>query len=51
MSNVKSDQLFNLIQTLSKGEKRFFKLYVSRLGGKEDKKFVLLFSLIIFIAH
>lgn len=46
MSNIKSDQLFNLIQTLSKGEKRFFKLYVSRLGGTDDKKFVLLFDAI-----
>ena len=46
MSNVKSEQLFNLIQTLSKGEKRFFKLYVSRLGGIENKKFIILFDAI-----
>jgi len=46
MSNVKSDQLFNLINTLSKGEKRFFKLYVSRLGQVEDKKFIILFDAI-----
>ncbi len=46
MSNVKSDQLFNLIKALSKGEKRFFKLYVSRLGDMEDKKFIILFDAI-----
>lgn len=46
MSNVKSEQLFNLIQSLSKGEKRFFKLYASRLGDTEDKKFIRLFDAI-----
>lgn len=46
MSKVKSDQLFNLIQTLSKGEKRFFKLYASRLSNSGDKKFIVLFDAI-----
>ncbi len=46
MSNVKSDHLFNLIQSLSKGEKRFFKLYVSRSGNAADKKFITLFDAI-----
>lgn len=46
MANVKSDQLFNLIQSLSKGEKRFFKLYAARMGGTEDKKFMILFDAI-----
>lgn len=46
MSNVKSEQLFNLIKALSKGEKRFFKLYVSRLGAIADKKFIILFDAI-----
>ena len=46
MSNVKSDQLFNLIHSLSKGEKRFFKLYASRLTTAGDKKFVILFDAI-----
>ena len=46
MSNVKSDQLFNLIKALSKGEKRFFKLYASRLGDLEDMKFITLFDAI-----
>lgn len=46
MSKVKSDSLFNLIKTLSKAEKRFFKLYVSRLSNSGDKKFILLFDAI-----
>ncbi len=46
MSNVKSEQLFNLIKALSKGEKRFFKLYVSRLGKIDNKKFIILFDAI-----
>lgn len=46
MSNVKSDHLFNLIHSLSKGEKRFFKLYTSRLSNSADKKFLLLFDAI-----
>lgn len=46
MSNVKSDQLFNLIQSLSKAEKRFFKLYVSRSGDASGKKFITLFDAI-----
>lgn len=46
MSKVKSDHLFRLIKTLSKGEKRFFKLYVSRLSGSENKKFIRLFNAI-----
>ena len=46
MSKAKSDQLFNLIKTLSKGEKRFFKLYASRLGNSSDKKFIVLYNAI-----
>jgi hypothetical protein len=46
MAKVKSDNLFNLIKTLSKSEKRFFKLYVSRLNNGEDKKFIILFDAI-----
>ena len=46
MSNENSDQLFNLIKSLSKGEKRFFKIYVSRLNNSADKKFMLLFDLL-----
>jgi hypothetical protein len=46
MSKAKSDHLFNLIKALSKGEKRFFKLYASRLKNSENKKFVILFDAI-----
>src|SRR4051812_460746 len=46
MSNVRSEQLFNLIKTLSKGEKRFFKLYASRMNASADKKFIILFDAI-----
>lgn len=46
MSKAKSDQLFNLIKTLSKGEKRFFKLYASRLSNSSDKKFIVLYNAI-----
>jgi len=46
MSKAKSDSLFNLIKTLSKAEKRFFKLYASRLNDSENKKFIRLFDAI-----
>ena len=46
MSNKNSDQLFQLIQSLNKGEKRHFKLYVSRHKGGENAKFLKLFDLI-----
>lgn len=46
MSKGKSDQLFNLIKSLSKGEKRFFKLYAARLNNSCDKKFIVLFDAI-----
>jgi len=37
-------RLFALIKSLSKSEKRQFKLYVGRLGGNADAKFLLLFD-------
>lgn len=46
MSNKNSDQLFQLIQSLNKGEKRHFKLYASRHKGGENAKFLKLFDLI-----
>ncbi len=42
--NGESDSLFVLIKSLSKSEKRQFKLYVGRLGGNTDAKFLLLFD-------
>ena len=46
MSNLPSDQLFRLIKAMSKGEKRFFTLYVSKENDASNKKFVLLFNAI-----
>ena len=44
MPNKNTDTLFQLIKTLSKGEKRNFKLYVSRNSGSENLKIVQLFD-------
>jgi hypothetical protein len=38
------DQLISLINSLTKAEKRNFKLYVNRLQSKSDVKFVQLFD-------
>jgi hypothetical protein len=46
MSKLKPEQLHSLILSLSKGEKRFFKLYASRLNNSSEKKFMLLFDAI-----
>lgn len=44
MVTDKKEPLFELIKSLSKSEKRQFKLYVGRLGGNTDAKFMLLFN-------
>jgi hypothetical protein len=46
MVNASKDNLFVLIQSLSRSEKRQFKLYVNRLGDNIDAKFLLLFNLL-----
>ncbi len=46
MSNVASDQLFRLIRSLSKPEKRYFKLYSSRHILGEVNNYQLLFDAI-----
>lgn len=46
MSIKNSDQLFQLIQSLSKGEKRHFKLFATRHKGGENAKFLKLFDII-----
>ncbi|NAY90756.1 hypothetical protein GTQ34_02395 [Muricauda sp. JGD-17] len=46
MTNVHRDALFILIKSLSKSEKRQFKLYVGRLGVNADAKFLALFNLL-----
>ena len=45
MTNGQNDPLFILVKSLSKSEKRQFKLYVGRLGGNTDAKFLSLFNL------
>ncbi len=44
MSNA--DPLYQLIKSLSKSEKRNFKLYVNRIQSNEDSKFMVLFDVI-----
>ena len=45
MSSKSSDQLFQLVKSLSKGEKRHFKLFATRHKGGENAKFLRLFDL------
>lgn len=40
MTNASKDSLLVLIKSLSKSEKRQFKLYVNRLGVNADAKFL-----------
>lgn len=46
MTNHSKDNLFILIQSLSRSEKRQFKLYVNRLDFNIDAKFISLFNLL-----
>lgn len=46
MTNTPRDTLFVLVKSLSKSEKRQFKLYVGRLGVNTDAKFLALFNLL-----
>lgn len=46
MTNGLKDHLFVLIKSLSKSEKRQFRLYVNRLGINADAKFMVLFDLL-----
>jgi len=46
MTNGQKDALFVLIKSLSKSEKRQFKLYVNRLGMNAEAKFLALFNLL-----
>lgn len=45
-ASLQNDALFELIQSLSKSEKRQFNLYVGRLDGNNDAKFFTLFKLL-----
>jgi len=44
MPKAQKDNLFDLVKSLSKSEKRQFKLYVGRLGMNDDAKFMTLFN-------
>jgi hypothetical protein len=46
MTNTHKDSLFVLVKSLSKSEKRQFKLYAGRLGVNTDSKFIALFNLL-----
>jgi len=46
MSMEKTDALFLLVKSLTKSEKRQFKLYAGRLGGNSEKNFLALFSIL-----
>ncbi|RXP60330.1 hypothetical protein EC396_04765 [Lutibacter sp. HS1-25] len=46
MAIEQKDALFTLVKSLSKSEKRQFKLYVGRLGGNVDANFMSLFNLL-----
>ena len=46
MSNKASDQLFQLIKSLNKSEKRYFNLYASRHTLGEKNNYVILFDAI-----
>ena len=45
MTNELKDNLFVLIKSLTKSEKRQFKLYVGRMDSNEDSKYISLFNL------
>ena len=46
MPKTQKESLFRLIKSLSKSEKRQFKIYVNRLDSNADKKFIALFDLL-----
>lgn len=46
MPKVQKDNLFDLIKSLTKSEKRQFRLYAGRLGVNEDAKFMALFDIL-----
>ena len=46
MAKLANDNLFVLVKSMTKSEKRQFKLYIGRLGVNEDSKFLLLFKVL-----
>ncbi|NNM22895.1 MAG: hypothetical protein HKO54_05020 [Flavobacteriaceae bacterium] len=51
MPKTQKDNLFELVKSLSKSEKRQFKLFVGRLGVNEDAKFMTLFDILERLSH
>lgn len=51
MPKIQKDNLFDLIKSLSKSEKRQFSLYAGRLGVNEQAKFMQLFSILDKQSH
>ncbi len=51
MTKSQKDNLFQLVKSLSKSEKRQFKLYVGRLGVNADSKFLNLFNFLDKSSH
>ena len=51
MSMHKKDPLFLLVKSLSKSEKRQFKLYAGRLGVNAEKNFMALFTVLDKLDH
>jgi hypothetical protein len=49
--NQQKDQLFTLIKSLSKAEKRAFRLYVNRFQHNKSPKFIQLFDVLCKIDH
>jgi len=46
MPKQQTDHLFQLIKSLSKSEKRNFKVYVNRIGSAHTSKFIMLFDIL-----
>jgi len=51
MPKIQKDNLFDLIKSLSKSEKRQFSLYAGRLGVNEQAKFMQLFAILDKQSH
>ncbi len=51
MTKDQKDNLFLLVKSLTKSEKRQFKLYVGRLGVNSDSKFLNLFNVLDKLDH
>jgi len=46
LPTTQNGHLIKLVESMTKAEKRNFKLYVNRIGGKENAKFIQLFDVL-----